>query len=786
MVALTKHYVKPIKIYEKQAMFRQSEAWLRGFVGGRGTGKTFIGALDVANNAKRGEPWLCVAPDNNMAREVVLPVLEDVLTRTGQYIKHVVSPAPKVFFKTKDGGKAEIIIRGAEKPDKLLGRSVAGLWIEEASTVSQEVFEKLIPVCRFRGKMGRVALTFTPRGFSHWTFGAFHQEIAWDDAFKLPPGSYKVYRNKPYLFKDDTFLVTSSTRDNPFTHEKFYDRIANNYSSVLAAQELEGEFVEIEGEMFKRSDFKIVQSVPRDCQRVRYWDKASTAGDGCYSAGVLLAKDRNGIVYIESVIRGQWSALERNQIIKQTCEADRAKYGGEVITYIEQEGAGSGKDVNEALIRELGEFEVYSDPASVSARVKVGGVLLPGDAKVRRASLFAAQVQAHNVCVLEAPWMHDFLEECCLAKNSKIQTIQGSVNIQDIKPGEMVWTRKGWRRVLASEMTSPNATLYELKTTCGKSLLGTGTHPLWVGSKGFTRFDHVKENDDLLLLSTDFASQFGRIEKREQDPFTLPGLFTANVWTCIDTFTQKLMDAFQREATSTTSTAIALITELRTLLASVHQSTFESTCSKGMSLGQIERKLEFANVATRRSKHLLGLEVSFAHEHAQTSKILRTGSSISTKDFANYAARSLHLLIQRLDFALGSVVARGEASRSLDWLQEFVRIAKQNFSRETVSNCFVASRVEYVRRTHRVEPVYNLMVDGEPEYFANGILTHNCAFPHYTYCDQVDAASAGYLKIAKSVPFDCEPAVRLQPGQYENQYGRLTESFDPPPALPWG
>ena len=27
-----------------------------------------------------------------------------------------------------------------------------------------------------------------------------------------------------------------------------------------------------------------------------------------------------------------------------------------------------------------------------------------------------------------------------------------------------------------------------------------------------------------------------------------------------------------------------------------------------------------------------------------------------------------------------------------------------------------------------------------------------CAFPHYTSCDQVHAASAGYLKLARSVP----------------------------------
>lgn len=409
MVAL----VRPIKIYTKQAQFRQSDAWLRAFCAGRGCGKTFVGALDVSQQARRGEPWLAVAPDNNMAREVVMPVMEDVLKRTGQYIRHVVSPAPKFWFRAVGGGKATLTIRGAEKPDKLLGRSVAGLWIEEASTVSQEVFDKTIAVCRYRGGMGRVILTFTPRGFKHWTFNTLFEEIKPDEYLRLPEHQRRLFQGRFYRCKPDTFLVTASTRDNPFLSDQFYDRIRNNYSAMLAAQELEGEFVELEGTMFERSNFKLVTKAPRDAQRVRYWDKASTDGDGCYSAGVLLAKDKDGMIYIESVVRGQWSALERNRIIKETCSLDERTYNGEVITYIEQEGAGSGKDVNEALIRELGEYPVFSDPATASARVKVAGVLLPGDAKIRRANPFAAQVQAHNVRIVEGAWVQDFLNELC-------------------------------------------------------------------------------------------------------------------------------------------------------------------------------------------------------------------------------------------------------------------------------------------------------------------------------------------------------------------------------------
>lgn len=405
--------VRPIKIYTKQAEFRRSEAWLRAFCAGRGCGKTFIGALDVTQQARRGEPWLGVAPDNNMAREVMAPVLEEVLKRTGQYKRHVVSPTPKFWFKAVGGGTASITLRGAEKPDKLLGRSVAGLWFEEASTVSREVFDKTVAVCRYRGRMGKVLLTFTPRGFKHWTFDVLFSEVQEKEFNSLEESRRKVFQGRYYKCNVDTHLVTASTKDNPFLAEEFYSRISGHYTSMLAAQELEGEFVELNGTMFDRPRFRLVDKAPRDAQRVRYWDKASTEGDGCYSAGVLLAKDSDGIIYVEDVVRGQWSALERNRIIKETCANDQARFLGEVLTYIEQEGAGSGKDVNEALIRELGEYSVFSDPATASAKVKIGGVLVPGDAKVRRAMPFAAQVQGGNVRVCSGSWVQDFLNEIC-------------------------------------------------------------------------------------------------------------------------------------------------------------------------------------------------------------------------------------------------------------------------------------------------------------------------------------------------------------------------------------
>ena len=73
---------------------------------------------------------------------------------------------------------------------------------------------------------------------------------------------------------------------------------------------------------------------------VRYWDKACTAEGGAFTAGVLMLKCKDGTYVIRHVARGRWSALEREERIKEYARADRILYPG-VEIWIEQE-PGSG------------------------------------------------------------------------------------------------------------------------------------------------------------------------------------------------------------------------------------------------------------------------------------------------------------------------------------------------------------------------------------------------------------------------------------------------------------
>lgn len=408
--------IRPIPIYRKQNDFCESREWLTGFCGGRGTGKTWIGSYNIQNRARRDEPWMCVSPDAGVVHETTLPTFIEVAKATGRYIRDVKSPYPRVWWKTRDKGIASIVFRSGEVPAKLRGPSKAGLWIDEASVVSKEAYDVAIATLRYKGETGPCYLTFTPRGRAHWTFSEFFEEcqdapIIGNDG--CTTDGIEFISGKAYRHKADSRLIRAHTLDNPFLSERFYRMLRARYSTALAQQELGGEFVDIAGLMFRRECFLPVDSAPREARRVRYWDRASTPGSGKYSAGVLMAMDHRGLIYVEDVVRGQWSYHDRNVIMEQTAERDRRRYQGEVVIYTEQEGGSAGKEVSQQIVSMLAGHPIFVDIVSGKQSRMVDGQELPGDAKVIRARPFEAQAEAGNVRIVRAAWNADWLDELC-------------------------------------------------------------------------------------------------------------------------------------------------------------------------------------------------------------------------------------------------------------------------------------------------------------------------------------------------------------------------------------
>jgi predicted phage terminase large subunit-like protein len=134
---------------------------------------------------------------------------------------------------------------------------------------------------------------------------------------------------------------------------------------------------------------------------IRYWDKAGSAGAGCYSAGVLIHELTDHTFLVADVVAGQWGALEREERIKATASMD----GRSVRIWIEQEPGSGGKESAESTIRNLAGYIVKADRVT-------------GD-KVSRAEPFAAQVESGNVFVMDRPWTKDYIDELELFPNGK-------------------------------------------------------------------------------------------------------------------------------------------------------------------------------------------------------------------------------------------------------------------------------------------------------------------------------------------------------------------------------
>lgn len=167
----------------------------------------------------------------------------------------------------------------------------------------------------------------------------------------------------------------------------------------------QGQPVPREGGLFKSDKINLISSIDQKeiARSIRYWDKAATQGAGCNSAGVLMHEMRDHTIVVADVVAGQWSALQREKIIKRTAQID----GKKVKIWCEQEPGSGGKESAESTIRMLSGFVIKADRVTGS--------------KEARAEPFAAQVEGGNVSCLIREWTKQYLDELSLFPAAKFR-----------------------------------------------------------------------------------------------------------------------------------------------------------------------------------------------------------------------------------------------------------------------------------------------------------------------------------------------------------------------------
>ena len=147
------------------------------------------------------------------------------------------------------------------------------------------------------------------------------------------------------------------------------------------------------GGFFDWEKLKVTNKPPEVERIIRYWDKAGTEDGGAYTAGVKMGRTKDKRYIVLDVVRGQWAASKREQVIKATAEAD----GTAVEIWIEQEPGSGGKESAESTVRNLAGFKIRAERAT-------------GD-KAVRAEPYSVQVEGGNVILLQAAWNAAYIEE---------------------------------------------------------------------------------------------------------------------------------------------------------------------------------------------------------------------------------------------------------------------------------------------------------------------------------------------------------------------------------------
>jgi len=324
-------------------------------------------------------------------------------------------------------------------------------------------------------------------------------------------------------------------------------------------------------------------------------------------------------------------------------------------------------------------------------------------------------------------------DDACFTAGTPIGVEGGNMAIEEVRPGDKVWTREGLRVVRDAGVTGVRE-VQALLTTSGRVLVGSGSHPIWVRDIGWRRLDSLRYGDILDTWSKPLSSMGSDLGDTQSPSVPILESTTGQelVIGCgeLEHSTKKFGDSI----TALTTLVLSTFTMLMRILSITTSSIWRNfphlsicLCTPGIR------------------STILGIwpesDLSLGHGTPQP----RVGCGIDpmqkapSKNLGSlllWCARSAVLsLYPRSNTGLDSapITANPRPVGNLKWmmLRGFASSVALGLRRiNTLMSPTAPDRV-LCRIPVGREPVFNLSVDGIPEYYANGILVHNCDAARY-------------------------------------------------------
>lgn len=274
-----------ITLHREQRNFAVSKATFRGCHAGIGGGKSFVLAIDLFARARAGCSYGLIAPTY---RQLTRSTLRSVFA-ANKIIRRI-RKFHKADMILELGNGAEVFLCSAEDPDSLRGPNWSGAAMDEASLMEEMAYDITMGRLREGDSMGWLSAAFTPKGRTHWTY----------QRFGTPQPDTETFRWR--------------TRDNPFLPRDYVATLEKQYAGAWAAQELGGQFVQIDGAEFLPQWFGpdiwfeqwphpseiLLTVLSLDPSKGKDARVGNSGKLGDYSAYVLLKLHKDGTIYVDA------------------------------------------------------------------------------------------------------------------------------------------------------------------------------------------------------------------------------------------------------------------------------------------------------------------------------------------------------------------------------------------------------------------------------------------------------------------------------------------------------
>lgn len=682
--------------------------------------------------------WLPTAPAGPIAiigrtRETILRNILDVIR---QIHPDAIQPWTKGATTTHIMGREVHLIgvNDARSEEKVRGLTLAGAYVDEITLLQRAFFVQLLGRLSVHGS--RLFGTTNPDSPQHW--------------FKVD------YLDRAEALGWRAWHFTMA--DNPGLTEEYKTAKAAEFTGLFYQRFILGLWVAAEGAIYDAWD-PARHVIPwGDLPRItRFIGVGIDYGTTNPTVAILLGLGADGCWYAVD----EWAHVPATAGRKSTdAELSAGLRAWLTTTHTPEPGSPT-----------LG--KVYIDPAAASFReqlkrdglstVPAANDVLPG---IRRVSslLAAGKLRVSDRCttlISEAPgYVWDtkatdkgedkpvkLNDHACFIAGTMVETEHGARPIETLRAGDRAWTRHGLHVIKDAGMTSDRADVMTVTFSNGETLTGTGNHPIWVPTRGWVPLDALRYGDTLEAWSTTALRPSSTRASSSADTPIHPTSRTVTTtrrgsqtrraasgdFIKRSGWTPTAPRKSPRATMSTTSTMTRATTTRATSRSSTVPTTSTTTAGSHapMPNSPTGASIRRGRLSGTGRQQVARGTASTVSAHGRVASLSRRRAS-SAGSGTNRLSRS------------GS--ARTPASRrgvgTLAWTTSTAyapAVASRSESTGTQNRSTAPVHALHVTRESEPRPVYNITVSNAPEYYAGGVLVHNCDALRY-----VVAATARY------------------------------------------